>query len=407
MQDQKPTNEELSDSEVFDKVVEANDDPDTNTQPSAESVERHEAVAQEEVPGREQAAPVTPETTATSGNQPVPPTPVNPAMEHNKGGVIVLQWLTYAFWGWFAAAFTVLAGFVINGLLDGKSDVDVLAYVYPLSAVIVTYLFAIASDFFYHRYEPAVKTGAANVIMLIHAVLYILVAAGAAIGFVFSIISYALNTTASAGNGSLTAVLIATVALVVFGAVAIRVVLGGKKSMVRKTVWIAMSLLTIVVIAAAVVGPIAKSITLKNDRLIEQNLSSVPSLINDYVDANKKLPANLKDVKVTSYNSEEVQRLIDSGLVEYKPGVVQENSSKSSSTKDTTDTTGMIKNYSKELPYQLCVTYQAEKNVDSYNRNYDSPYAGSKGVSYITATSHPKGNVCYDLVANYYDYSAY
>jgi hypothetical protein len=381
MDEHKQANE-VNDSELFDKIVEENDQP---VQPSAPVAEDTSVPVRSGQP----AAPVQ-----EVSSQPLPPqtAPVTkvPSEEHNKGGVIVLQWLTYAFWGWFASAFTILSGFVINSVLNSGDDIDVFAYVYPLSAVIVTFLFAMVADFFYRRYEPVQKTGASNVIMLIHAVLYILIAAGAMIGFVFALISYILGLATVSGNGSLSAVLIATVALAVFGAVALRVVLGAKKPAVRKLIWMILSGITAVIIIAAIAGPIAKSITLKEDRLLEQNLSSVPSLINDYVDKNHTLPASLSEVKPSSsYNREEMQRLLDSNLVAYKPNAGNSNPG---TTKYPTTS------YGKYYNYQLCVTYKAEKNGDRY-----LPESSTSG-NYISASSHPKGNVCYDLYATDYSY---
>ena len=386
MDEHKKTNEP-NDSELFDKVVNENDEPTTSApEQSAAPVAAAPAIQGQPVP------PVQP-VVAQESTQPVPPSAVKPADEHNKGGVIVLQWLSYAFWGWFASAFTILAGFVITSILDSSDEVDIAAYVYPLSAVLVTYVFAIVADFFYRKYEPVQKTGAANVIMLIHAVIYILITAGAMIGFVFALISWVLSLAAAGTNGSLSAVLIATVALVVFGSVAVRVVLGAKKPAVRKGIWLGLSILTAIIMLAAIGGPIAKSIALKEDRLIERNLNSVQTLIDDYVDENSKLPASLKELKVTSsYNGDEVQQLIDRNIVEYKPGAGGAASSSKSS--DDFYTTS----YKTELKYQLCVDYKAEKEGGRY-----SSYS-SQG-NYVSTSTHPKGNVCYDLYATKYSYN--
>ncbi|MEO5949205.1 MAG: hypothetical protein ABIP74_02280, partial [Candidatus Saccharimonas sp.] len=124
-------------------------------------------------------------------------TPVAPA--RSTGGTMVLQWLSYAFWGWFGISMSWLSVVTLGYFITGNTSNVTSALAYPLASVIVMFLLAVAADFVYARREPAHKAGGANAIMLVHVVLFVLIAVGAAVTALFALISMMLSTDPSRG----------------------------------------------------------------------------------------------------------------------------------------------------------------------------------------------------------------
>lgn len=391
---------------------------DTATLPAEET----QRVAEEPVVEKPvESAPAAPPVVAPAESTPAPVAEVH--APHNTGGTLVLQWLSYAFWGWFGFSTAVLSGITIGYFLDGKAN-DVIGgtLAYPLAAVIVMLLISLVTDFFYARHEPAVKTGAANVIMLIHVVLYLLVTVGAFITIMFAAISMFLadtNAYSDGHNGQKIAMLTATIVAIIFGGISFRALFGGKKGGVRKLFWLLMSVLALVAIVTSIVGPAARVTATRDDRLIEEALPTLTNDINEYVRTNDKLPASLGDVKSTGFNAgskESVQQMISKNLVTYKPStkpvtsttndLSTANSIASSKTQVPGHSTSPSATSIQKFYYQLCVTYKEEKNPDYYYQHdsYNSPaYVGST----VTTYSHPKGEKCYDVATSgkySYDY---
>lgn len=334
----------------------------------------------------------------------------------NNPGVLVLQWLSYAFWGWFGTSLAVLAGITFGYFIAGSDASfwgDSLAY--PLAAVIVMLVIALVTDFFYARHEPVAKKGAASVIMLIHVVLYMLTVVGALIGIVFSIIRMIITAgPTDTMDGSKVFMLTAFVTALVFGGISLRALFAGKKVGVRKTFWLAMSILALGFVVASIAGPAMKANSTKNDRLIEDALPSLASDIREYTRTNDKLPATLSDAKSAygDMTNDQVQLMIDRNLVTYKPNskpmetasdqpMTSDVSTKTKSTLAPIDTpTG-----TKTFYYQLCVTYKESKSskYSSYSSSYDD-YTSTTVSTY----QHDKGNVCYDVSADgKYSYASY
>ena len=340
------------------------------------------------------------------------------AQQHsNSPGTLVLQWLSYAFWGWFGTSLAVLAGITFGYFIAGSDATfwgDSLAY--PLAAVIVMLVIALVTDFFYARHEPVAKKGAASVIMLIHVVLYMLTVVGALIGIVFSIIRMIITAgPTDTMDGSKVFMLTAFVTALVFGGISLRALFAGKKVGVRKTFWLAMSILALGFVVASIAGPAMKANSTKNDRLIESALPSLASDIQQYTRTNDKLPATLSDVK-SSYGEmadDQVQLIIERNLVTYKPNsrpvktdsVIPETSG-ASIKKQSTAVPANTSTGTKTFYYQLCVTYKESKS-SKYN-SYSSSYADYYTNTTIDTYQHAKGNVCYDVSADgKYSYAIY
>jgi|GEM_PF-3443894 len=125
---------------------------------------------------------------ATGNLPPQPVMPQDPAENHNTNALtIIIQWLTYAFWGWTVLILSILTFAVFAQLLN--SDNASNANYYVISAAIVLLPISFATDFFYSKKETKKKESAAMVVMVIHAVLFALFAIGALIAAVFSFVS--------------------------------------------------------------------------------------------------------------------------------------------------------------------------------------------------------------------------
>lgn len=374
-----------------------------------------------------QEASVVPEPPETPVKQidvsPAPPAPVDES-SHTSGGVLVLQWLSYAFWFWFSISMSWLATVVINYYVSGSESYQwSSALAYPLASVIILLAIALVTDIFYTRHEPAKKTGAANIIMLLHVVPFVLISIGSLVTAVFALITMVLNSDPIASfDGPLITMTVALIVAGLFALIAARAFYGGK-AQVRLVARAIFTVLAVGFIVAGFAGPAADALRTKNDRLIEQALPSLASNIREYTSTNDKLPQKLTDVTHTdSYSSDAVQKLIDSNLVTYKPNTVKSSDSSyspgdgevsidsciGSSYSSDCSTNGGTRYY-----YQLCTTYKNEKK-NSYNYTDDSNYttSSSAGVAadyrynYVSSISqHPAGAVCYNLYADgAYDY---
>ncbi|MBP6037727.1 MAG: hypothetical protein KA604_00110 [Candidatus Saccharimonas sp.] len=339
-----------------------------------------------------------------------------------SSGVAVLQWLAYAFWFWFAIATTWLAGVVINFFVAGSQTSEWGSVVaYPLATVIIVLLIAFVTDFFYAKYEPAKKSGASYVIMLLHVVPFVLTAICGLVVMVFATINMILNSDPVLGsNGPMQVLLTALVTTVLFSVLSARVFFGGVKATIRKSAWGLFIVVALCSVIAAIAGPAAEANRTKQDRLIEAALPSLAGDIRDYAVKYDKLPATIGDVTHESTTSSSyVQKALDQKLITYKPNTLPASTGNNYNPGDDTGDgiepmpanvkSLMYDDNAKTFYYQLCTTYTAEKK-SSYN------YTESRGVEYTTnmsagvtadyrydslysISSHPKGTVCYNLYA--------
>ncbi len=345
------------------------------------------------------------------------------------GGTAVLQWLSYAFWFWFAISTTWLAGAVISYFIrQNQQDDWAQALVYPLSAVITLLLISVVTDVLYAKYEQAKKSGAGYVIMLLHVVPFILIVIGSLVAGVFSLITMLLNSDPANGvEGPLQAFWTAVVAAVLFSVLAIRVFFGGANKLLKRGAWLIFGLLAVGFIVAAILGPIGEASRTKQDRLVETALPMLASDIRDYAVKNDKLPASLGEVRHNNLPSaSSVQALIDAKLVTYKPNSLPAKEGNSYTPGDTdgagipidlnTTSTGAtvqpidIGGGTKRFYYQLCTAFTAErKSTYTYESQSAASYTTDLGVgamrdyrydSVYSIAEHPKGQVCYNLYAD-------
>ena len=326
----------------------------------------------------------------------------------NTPGVLILQWLTYAFWGWTLVALYWLTSLSVQYFVSDSRDSDSYStsylndmLAYSLAAVVVLFAISIICDIVYSRFEPRRKSGAAMVIMIIHAVIFALCSIGSLIAAVFAVV----NMLISGGNeGASTILITAGIMTLLYAATLVRTLHPEKVKNVTKLFWFVMLSATVLIGGLGIFGPVADAQRTKDDRAIETALPNIAAAVNDYTDEQGKLPSSLKNSKLLqSYSidsDEDAKRLIEDELVTY---VAKERLVKP--VDDSLDSSGVsIQSYQlgenkAVYHYQLCVTYDAEKNG-----RYDYDSLDSRLQKYETrpdTSNHSAGEVCYDLQTDY------
>ncbi len=322
---------------------------------------------------------------------------------HNSPGVLVLQWLTYAFWGWTILALAWLTaisvGFFLNPSSSEYYQSEMVAY--SLAAVIVLFVISLICDVFYSRREVLQKTGGAMVIMIIHAVIFALFGIGSLIVAVFAIVRLLIGDSDGSSygdSGALTTLITGSVITLVYGATLLRTVRPFKLKRSGLVYWIFMAVVTISITVLAIAGPTWNARMTRDDRLIERALPRLSDTINNHTAKADALPQTLAEVRDEA--SEEARQLIDRNLVEYTPGKKVKQP----------DTNGedmpLVSPASKPViapvdndaySYTLCVTYKAKKGSDAYPAMERVRYSQTSPDTFY----HQAGRVCYDLVTNY------
>lgn len=299
-----------------------------------------------------------------------------------SAGELVLQWLTYAFWGWLILGLIWLLYVVLANTILDQSVTSVVPYAIAASVVLLPLAFV--TDRFYLKREPLKKVGGTAIIMVIHAVLFAVLGIIALIVTVFTAINFTITVTgASDADAKLVSLLVTSFATLLYTAAFLRTLNPFKSKKPLHIYSIAMLSLTVVLLIAAIAGPLAKGFATRNDRLIEQHLSSVETSISTYAQDNGELPDTLDDVIP---NSPEAEQLITEGLVEYK----KEGS--------VTTQQDALNGSTIEHRYQLCVEY---KEAAKYDGNYSTSYRVGKKeyTSYVSTSYHGAGKECYKLKA--------
>ncbi len=302
-------------------------------------------------------------------------------------GVLVLQWLSYAFWGWLVASLVWLVYVVATTFIASERMEDVAPY--ALAAVIVLLPIAFITDLFYRRHEQQKKVGAATVIMIIHAVIFALSSIGFLIAAVFTGIRLLVDVSSSGVEFQVAWIITLLTATVLFAITFFRTLnpLKGKK--VGVVYAFTMLGVSIVLIIAAIAGPIAQSTAARDDKRIEQNLRDVKLAIDSYARENEGLPDSIESL---DYSDKQAEALVADGLVTYKK---DENVSSTFKIEVNSSTGSYTKaQLLRTMRYQLCVTYKAADSSSS--RSYSKLNSGYS-TSLLTY-GHPAGEVCYKLI---------
>ncbi len=344
----------------------------------------------------ENSAPATIES-APVYSAPVPDPNQIPGQQYTtphppvNAGQIVLQWLTYAFWGWTVLATSVLVATILAYYITGTKTGEFTPY--GIAAVLVLLPISIVCDFFYNKYEPQKKTGASSVVMIIHAVIFAILGIGSLILVVFSIVSkFTSSATSNDLNVSLYSGMIITV---LYAAVFLRTLRPSVLPWVRGVFIVFMIVVVGTLCILGVTGPMSYARVTRNDTLIASNLSAIQTAITNYATTNKQLPGSLSDVTLSG----DAKKLVTENLVQYQ----QDKRPVSYDSYNSTGTSASTFSYSetKKYYFQLCVTYT--KASDTRSDAYVSPISstGDDGYdTYISAYTHPAGKVCYKIKTN-------
>lgn len=309
-----------------------------------------------------------------------------PAQSSQSKGVTVLQWLTYALWGWMVLAimalvYVDLAYFFLN---DDPTEI----VLYGAAAVLVLAPLTFGCDIAYARKEPASKTGAAVVVAIVHAVLFALLSIGMLLAIAF--VSQFLGSNPSVISGPTIVLMTLMIGAILFGATFLRVLPIVRTSTVYR---LSMAVVVGVVSVVAVVGPVARLLITQDDRLITAHIRDLNDAVEQYVGRHHKLPTSVADLSLTP----EAKMLLNKGLVKFKPADKQ-------TVVDQTDGSGssvQVQSFvvSDDYRYQLCAIYkEAAGNGVITTSVYDKDADGYQ--TYLSVYDHPAGEVCYKLVVN-------
>ncbi|OGL24112.1 hypothetical protein A2791_04400 [Candidatus Saccharibacteria bacterium RIFCSPHIGHO2_01_FULL_46_30] len=304
------------------------------------------------------------------------------AHKQASAGHIVLQWLTYVFWGWTILGLVWLMVIVLGNAVTGNDTSSMVPYAIAASLVLLP--ISVVCDVFYSRHELRKKTGASMVVMIIHAVIFALFGIGALISGILLAIELFIGTSSSTGSWTTVWLYSFLASAVVYALTFLRTLNPFHSFKIGRWYTIFMVLVVGVFIALGVVGPLAQARLTKDDRRIETNLSVISSAVERYTQDKKALPTNLSQIDVSG--SPDAGALISDNLVTYKP----EGSVKSTNTFRQDRATASDTDYR----YQLCVTYMKASGTGS-PRTYSDDNSGYQEYLYIEG--HPAGEVCYKL----------
>ena len=229
------------------------------------------------------------------------------------------------------------------------------------------------------EHEPQKKSGAGMFVMVIHAVIFALFGIGSLIFCVFSVVQL---TTALDNSTSLVTILSSLIIAVLYGLAFLRTLNPFKKQIVARLYGFVMLGVVALFVVLSFIGPIAQSMSTKDDRRIDGQLESIKSSIESYISINKKLPVALSDVSLSA----EAKKIVADNLVTYKA----DGESKIQDIED------ML-----SYKYRLCATY---KQASQYKSNYATYADRNEYSNYLSTSNHDKGEVCYKLA---YDLSTY
>lgn len=296
------------------------------------------------------------------------------ASKPSSPGVIILQWLTYAFWGWTILSLMWLIYIVVANVMTMQDTSGMVPY--AIAATLVLLPIAIVCDIFYLRHEPAKKHGAAMVVMVIHAVIFALFGIGVLITAALSLVQLLIG---SAGEHPLliTWIITAFISAVVYLLTFLRTLNPFARLRLARWYWVVMGVLVGGFIIAGFVGPVAVARLTQDDRELETNIELVATEINAKTRDAGQLPKSLDEVELNDKQKD----LVNKGLLSYVLEGAPERSYEGTSD-------------DKPKPrYQLCATFKRQSPY--YSPEYDR---GSREYSsYVSASTHAAGKVCYKL----------
>jgi hypothetical protein len=322
----------------------------------------------------------------------------------NTPGTIVLQWLSYAFWGWAVVAIAYLAAVITSYLLDGTWVSDSTEPVaYGMAATLVLVPFALVCDWLYSKREQQDKHGIASVVMIIHAVLFTLFAIGALISVAFSVVGLLLTTGDT--SGPVIAIVVSAVLAILYIDLVVRIVRPLLIMRLRLVFRISMALVTLTALVWGALGPFAQTVATKDDRAVRDGLQSLNYAINQYASTNNALPTTLTQViqdetslqgVYPTASADNLTRLVEKGSITYKANVKP--------AEDDTTTDSLAKTTTKTFYYELCGVFTHGLKQRSWDGIVypSSPETSEEYSSYIQTGTIDAGTKCYKLSTTSY-----
>lgn len=348
------------------------------------------------------------ETVPESVQQPIPlpPTPSVestppqslPSQQTPRQGVsakqIVLQWLSYSLWCWSLATIaTLLSSSLTYYFVSGAKESGSYEWqLYFVAAMICLVPAAFFVDRLFSKAEEPKKHGFSAVVMVLNAVGVFLAALGSSITFVISIFRLVLSPADTRGTQILliSSSIVALLSFALFFRILYLEKFKSFPALFRYTM-LGVSVLALIM---TLVGPFVRELSLKDDRLLEEGLSSLNESIREYVTEKDTLPESLTQLDLDDYNEDKARLIRDRNMVRYTKDPSSTSSESNSSSLNRTGTSSLrVTATITYLRYQLCVTYKGEKGT-----NYSSAYDSREEYSqYLSNYYHPKGEVCYKL----------
>lgn len=327
----------------------------------------------------------------------------NTIPKESNAGTLVLQWLTYAFWGWLilgvAYLVSITAGYTLNPGQMGDSIQEPVAY--GIAAVLVLLPVAVLCDIFYSKQEVDRKKGASSIVMVIHAVLFALLGIGTLITIAFSLVNMLLS---GYRTGTQVVLITAACMFILYFLTLVRTV---KPFMVKKLRFIFRIVMAAVVVAVCIwgiAGPVAATARTKDDRAVSQGLTSLHSVINSYASSKGALPNDLGVVlqernRYESSSWETIKDLIDRNLITYTPNTKAPSPEPSASDSMTVQPSG------KTFYYELCGVYKYDAPNKYSKRFYGNDLETGGYSTYLESSAYHAGKNCTNLKTT--EYSIY
>lgn len=305
---------------------------------------------------------------------------------------LILQWLTYAFWGWTVLALSTLTSNVVASLI---SDSDVGGFTpYAIAATLVLLPIAFACDKFYSKKEPLTKRGPELAVAAIHAVIFAIFGVGSLIVAVISIVT--MLTSSSDHKDAIVVLVSALIITLFYTATFLRTIHPKRLAWLAKFYPILMLVTIGIITVLGVIGPMAKERATKDDRLIESELSTISESINRYARKNGNLPDSLDNLEL---RNNDAKKLVSSRLVAYKPEGVYNRYYDSDKNSSASFRRSQQSSDPEIYKYQLCVNYKKEKRSSySYEPLENEEYTSASMSTY----EHPAGEVCYKRITDRY-----
>lgn len=310
-------------------------------------------------------------------------------IQSNEPRVATTQWMTYVFWAGAAIAGSVLVGISTSLVVDGYGQ-GMSSALYAVIALAIILPIAVISDRVYSKDERSQKVGIGLVLMVLHAVIFAIVAVGALATAIYSLTQHLLFPTGT--NELLTVTATAGWLALTFALIVVRTV---KVSFARMAK-ILLLVLTVSTFFWGVLGPVTQSVMRRDDDQSERAFQNLYSMVTIQAGETGKLPADIDaaiDVQTSKYMLNEtavLKKSADAGLISYIPNTKEPTTVKEDGSVITT-------HY-----FQMCVTYKYDnKNRDNWGGIYIDSVSSSDGnhSSLYTGTSPDAGSHCYQYTA--------